>query len=103
MLAVEEVIARALIQRGVDASAQIGHQLQAQIFIFQRDDAEGTLHPVLPIDLRNNFAGVGIAAGTLMHPIFGKHGQLLSGHGGIGREHPLFIRHKHLLHDGVPP
>ena len=91
VLLVEEIIPGALVQRGVDAPADFGHQLHAQVFVFQRDDAEGALPAVRPVHCEHGLGGVRVAAGALVHAVFRKQRQLLGGREAIGGQHAQFI------------
>ena len=100
VLPVEEVVAGAFIHGGVDAAAQFGHKLDLQIFVFQRDDAEGLFGTVDPIHPHDHLIGIGIAAGALMHPVFREHGHFFSGGRIIGGHQANFIRNFGFLKHG---
>ena len=102
VLLVEKIIACALIQGGIDPAAELGHQLQAQVLVFQRDHPEGPLRAVLPVHPHDHAAGVGIPAGALVHPVFREHGQLLRLREPVGGDQTPFIRHFYFFHRSPP-
>ena len=98
VLFIEEVIPGPFVEGAVNPPAQLRHQLQAEVFVFKRNDPERPFLRRTPVRFQHHPVRIWIAAGPLMDAVFREHRHLFRLRVPIRRQIPDFVRD--MYHDG---